>query len=92
MCVKEKMNLILEVENPEYAESEEIKEYRKKRIRFYERNNMVVSDVNCDFYNNEYTILFVKDSTYNCPLQTETKLVYEDFFGKEFVNQHVTFH
>ncbi|MDO5402659.1 MAG: hypothetical protein Q4F11_04395 [Eubacteriales bacterium] len=91
-CREENKKLILEVENPDYAPDEEMAKYRRKRIHFYEKNNMCVSDVSCNFYNNEYLILYDRDCEYKCPLQTEIDNVYRDFFGEKFVDENVVFH
>lgn len=91
-CAEQNKNLILEVENPEYAPDEDVKAYREKRIRFYERNHMLVSDVSCNFSDNEYLILQWEDNEHKCPLQTEIKRIYQEFFGEKFVENNVVFH
>lgn len=94
MCVKENMKLILEVENPAYAPDEDIRAYREKRIRFYIKNQILVSNVSCNFYDNEYLILYSRqdEEKNSCPSWAEIDAVYRDFFGDKFIDQHVKFH
>ena len=48
-----KRGVILETENPEKAESSEEKEMRKRRISFYQRCGLKMSDVRIDLFGGE---------------------------------------
>ena len=50
-------SVVGEVENPDYAESEEDRAYKKWRIQFYRRNGMVVTGVTVLLYGVEYRVL-----------------------------------
>ncbi len=92
LLAKEQIQLILEVENPDYAPDEKHKEYMNTRIRFYERNRMHVSNVSCNFYDNEYRILYAGELMQDTVLQQKVYAVYCDFFGETFIREHARFH
>ncbi|MBQ4284409.1 MAG: GNAT family N-acetyltransferase [Lachnospira sp.] len=90
-------HLILEVENPEYEPPGNHRDYMFKRIEFYKKNGMCLSGVSCRFYGNEYRIFYGKDNESDCDIddetiQAETLLIYNDFFGEEFIERHCEFH
>ena len=62
MAAEDGKLLILEVENPEYADEGPDKDYMIKRIGFYEKNGMCLSNTSCYFLDNEYRIFYAKDS------------------------------
>lgn len=86
-------HLILEVENPKYEREPEQRAYMIKRIGFYKKNGLNLSGVSCTFYGNEYRIFYGGESVIaNEEIQSKTSIVYNDFFGKEFINMHCKFH
>ncbi len=90
-------HLILEVENPKYEPEGAHRDYMFKRIGFYEKNGLVLSGVSCRFYGNEYRIFYATDKdgqgeVKDEDIQAETLVVYNDFFGEDFVEKHCEFH
>lgn len=85
-------HFILEVENPDYEQVPDKKAYMIKRIGFYKKNGMNVSNVTCWFFENEYKILYAGDIKKDEELQAEVDNIYREFFGDEFVNKKVVFH
>lgn len=89
---QEKGQLILEVENPDYAPPGAERDYMVKRIGFYQKNEMQLSGVTCNFYGNEYRILYAGEPTADEIIREKTEYVYRDFFGNEFIDAHCIFH
>ena len=94
--IKEKIadsgnRLILEVENPEYAEDGPAKDYMIKRIGFYKKNDMNLSGVSCNFYDNEYRILYAGEFMDDEEVYNRTHSVYLDFMGEE-LDSRCVFH
>ena len=94
--IKEKIadsgnRLILEVENPEYAEDGPAKDYMIKRIGFYKKNDMNLSGVSCNFYDNEYRILYAGEFMDDEEVYNRTHSVYIDFMGEE-LDSRCVFH
>lgn len=89
---REGRQLILEVENPDYETDAAHREMMKRRIAFYERNGMRVSNVTCNFYDNEYRILYAGAPLAEREVYEKTMCAYVDFFGEEFIAEHVVFH
>ena len=83
--------LILEVENPEYAEDGPAKDYMIKRIGFYKKNDMNLSGVSCNFYDNEYRILYAGEFMDDEEVYNRTHSVYLDFMGEE-LDSRCVFH
>lgn len=92
MAQNEGKHLILEVENPDYEAPGANRDYMVKRIGFYEKNNIHLSNVTCYFYGNEYRILYAGDFVKDMEIQRETDKIYRDFFGDDFINKHCYFH
>ncbi len=85
--------LILEVENPDYAGEGPDRDYMLKRIGFYKKNGMHLSDTSCYFLENEYRIFYAGDVMEDkSQLDDITNTVYRDFFGDTFVDANVVFH
>ena len=63
-----------------------------KRIQFYKKNHMNVSNVSCNFMDNEYKILFSSDNKTDKDIRELTENVYRDFFGDKLVYNDVIFH
>lgn len=92
IAINDGMELILEVENPDYEQNPTSQDNMRKRIQFYKKNLMNVSDVSCNFMNNEYKILFATDGRDNDDIRELTENVYRDFFGDSLVDNNVIFH
>lgn len=92
MAKNEGKHLILEVENPDYEEPGANRNYMIKRIGFYEKNKIRLSNVTCHFYGNEYRILYGGDFTEDTEIQKEIDKMYREFFGDDFINRHCYFH
>lgn len=91
-CVQENRRLILEVENPDYEKDIRLQEKMQKRIAFYKKNDIHVSGVTCNFYDNEYRILYAGTTLEDQQVYQKIMLSYVDFFGEEFIEAHVVFH
>lgn len=90
---KDNKLLMLEVENPEYEDEGANKDYMLKRIGFYKKNGMNLSDTSCYFLDNEYRIFYAGDELKEKEeMDRITEGVYRDFFGDDFVNANVRFH
>ena len=61
IAVNDDRLLMLEVENPDYADEGAAKDYMIKRIGFYKKNGMKLSNTSCYFLGNEYRILYAGD-------------------------------
>ena len=92
IAVNNNKELILEVENPDYEDNLSNKENMIKRIQFYKKNHMNVSNVSCNFMDNEYKILFSSDNKTDKDIRELTENVYRDFFGDKLVSNDVIFH
>lgn len=92
ICDKDEKRLVLEVENPDYEDDSDLREMMKKRIAFYEKNEILVSSVTCNFYDNEYRILYSGTPLDNKSVYEKIMNCYMYFFGENFVSKHVTFH
>lgn len=92
ICNKDGRRLVLEVENPDYEDDSDLREMMKKRITFYKKNEILVSDVTCNFYDNEYRILYAGTPLDNKSVYEKIMNCYMYFFGEDFVSKHVTFH
>lgn len=91
MCKEMGMLLVLEVENPGYADTQEIKDYQQKRISFYQKNQMNLSNVTVNFDGNEYRIMYADQDQSDIEIKEITKVVYTDFFGNDFIHEKVHF-
>ncbi len=92
MCMEQQKQLILEVENPDYETREDKKALMHRRIAFYQKNGMQLSGVTCNFYDNEYRIMYMGK---HCPdevMQQTTMETYVDFFGTKVVRERAVFH
>lgn len=85
-------SLILEVENPDYAPPGAERDYMIKRIGFYEKNGLHLSNVTCNFYDNEYRILYAGEKRRDEAVRQETEAMYREFFGDAFINRYCMFH
>ncbi|MEY8427261.1 GNAT family N-acetyltransferase [Lachnospiraceae bacterium 46-15] len=55
---KDICTLIAEVENPDFAKSEAEREERKRRIRFYEKNGLILTEFCSCLFGVEYRIMY----------------------------------
>ena len=92
IAVNDDRLLMLEVENPDYADEGAAKDYMIKRIGFYKKNGMKLSNTSCYFLGNEYRILYAGDEVEDDYMDEITDTVYRDFFGDQFVDMNVRFH
>lgn len=92
ICSRKHRRLILEVENPDYEENDSLRKKMQRRIAFYKKNEIHVSGVTCNFYHNEYRILYAGTPMEDQEVYQKLHLSYVDFFGEEFVERHVRYH
>lgn len=92
MAQNEGKHLILEVENPDYEKPGENRDYMIKRIEFYKKNNIRLSNVTCRFYGNEYRILYGGDFADDMEIEKEIDKIYREFFGDDFINKYCRIH
>ncbi len=78
--------------NDDYADEGAAKDYMIKRIGFYKKNGMKLSNTSCYFLGNEYRILYAGDEVEDDYMDEITDTVYRDFFGDQFVDMNVRFH
>ena len=67
------------------------KDYMIKRIGFYKKNDMNLSGVSCNFYDNEYRILYAGEFMDDEEVYNRTHSVYLDFMGEE-LDSRCVFH
>ena len=84
--------LILEVENPDYETREDKKVLMHRRIAFYQKNGMQLSGVTCNFYDNEYRIMYAGAHCEDTKVQEITMDTYLNFFGADVVRKRAVFH
>lgn len=56
---KDICTMIAEVENPDFAKSEAEREERKRRIRFYEKNGLILTEICSCLFGVEYRIMYL---------------------------------
>ena len=89
---KQQKQLILEVENPDYETREDKKVLMHRRIAFYQKNGMQLSGVTCNFYDNEYRIMYAGAHCEDTKVQEITMNTYLNFFGADVVRKRAVFH
>lgn len=92
MCIEQQKQLILEVENPDYETREDKKVLMHRRIAFYQKNGMQLSGVTCNFYDNEYRIMYAGAHCEDTKVQEITINTYLNFFGADVVRKRAVFH
>lgn len=92
MCIEQQKQLILEVENPDYETREDKKVLMHRRIAFYQKNGMQLSGVTCNFYDNEYRIMYAGAHCEDTKVQEITMNTYLNFFGADVVRKRAIFH
>lgn len=91
MMLKYIMHALLQF--PDYADEGPARDYMLKRIGFYRKNGMNLSDTSCYFLENEYRIFYAGDEIEDkSQLDKIMDIVYRDFFGDAFVDENVVFH
>lgn len=80
--------LIAEVENPDFAKSEAEREERKRRIRFYEKNGLLLTEFCSCLFGVEYRIMYfpVQESVgriWEALERIYRAMFAERYFGKE---------
>lgn len=54
---KDCYGIMVEVEKPEYAQNENEKLVRKRRIDFYKRNGMIITKISCELFGVNFSIM-----------------------------------
>ena len=80
------------VENPDYETREDKKVLMHRRIAFYQKNGMQLSGVTCNFYDNEYRIMYAGAHCEDTKVQEITMNTYLNFFGANVVRKRAVFH
>lgn len=76
--------VLAEVENPDYALKEEDRHLRKRRIRFYQRNSLTLSNVLSGVSGNEYRIMVLnmEEPLKDDEILEEMKQIYQSTLQK----------
>lgn len=80
--------LIAEVENPDFAKSEAEREERRRRIRFYEKNGLILTEFCSCLFGVEYRIMYFPVQESAAGIWEALECIYramfaEKYFGKE---------
>ena len=84
-------NIIIEVENPEFAQNPQEKEKEQRRIRFYEKNACEYTDIRVNLFGFEYVIMVlpVRDRETDDAILNQLSAIYHVFFPKEVYQKYV---
>ena len=77
---KNKKGVILEAENPECAETDQEREIRKRRIKFYKRCGLCMSDVKILLFGVEYRMMYYNSTDRD--IQNEIVSVMQNLYKK----------
>lgn len=84
--------LILEVENPEYAADEAELAMQKRRIHFYQKNGVELSELKVKIYGVPYQIMYLAGMDVNgASLRGHLETIYHTMFPEKVYVRHVEF-
>ena len=97
MCIEQQKLTVVKglgmiMENPDYETREDKKVLMHRRIAFYQKNGMQLSGVTCNFYDNEYRIMYAGAHCEDTKVQEITMNTYLNFFGADVVRKRAVFH
>lgn len=81
--------IIIEVENPKYAEDEERLTEMTRRIAFYERNEFRMTPVETNVFTVEYNVMVTPKSIGDDDARDKIEAVYRSMFPKEIYDEVV---
>lgn len=82
--------IIVEVENTEYASNKTEKVIRERRIDFYGKNGMRMTNINCILFNVNYSIMCLCNIYINdLVIYEELKNIYKDMIPSNFYSKYV---
>lgn len=88
--IKDRQGILLEVENPEFAIDEESKTLMERRIGFYERNGLNLTDVSSCLFTVEYrTMILLFNNDLELDHRKELNGIYHAMFPQEVYEKHV---
>lgn len=88
--LSEYKGMILEVENPDFAQDEESLEIMKRRIAFYERNGLCQTEVTSFVFEVEYRIMVICfDGCGVADYYTQLDGIYRTMFPGDVYDKHV---
>lgn len=88
----QQMNVLLEVEIPEFAPDAEEEEVCRRRIAFYDRNGCAHTSVSLNLYGYEYAILRLSPGGSDASARAALEEIYHMFFPVDAYREHVRFH
>lgn len=82
--------IIAEVEDIEFADTEAEKIIRQRRINFYKKNGMKMTNVLCKLFNVYYSIMCISNVEFNDSIiYNEIKNIYKEMVPDKFYSQYV---
>lgn len=81
--------IIIEVENPKYAENEERLTEMTRRIAFYERNGFRMTPVETNVFSVEYCVMVVPKGIDDSAARDRIEAIYRSMFPKDIYNEVV---
>lgn len=93
---KEELNnssaVLAEVENPDFAVNDKAREMQERRIAFYEKNDMIVTDICSRLFSVEYKIMYlpIDEEIENEVLYEELNKIYHFMFPEKYHVSEIT--
>ncbi len=81
--------ILLEVDNPNYAQSDAEKNIRERRIQFYLRNGCEMTGLETYVYEVNFNIMALNHSTKLDDVRISTDKLYRTIFSKQVLKDHV---
>lgn len=83
--------ILAEVESIESSANDLEKHIRERRISFYTNLNFIVSNVKCDLFGVNYSILYHNKETKEDEIYDLIRDIYKSVFDEYFFNNHIKF-
>lgn len=82
--------IIVEVEEMESADTEAEKIIRQRRIEFYKKNGMNMTNILCELFNVNYSIMCLSNVGFdNATIYEELKNIYKEMIPSKFYSKYV---
>ena len=89
-CCKNFNGIIVEVENVECASNEAEKVVRRRRIDFYKKNGMRITNISSILFSVKYSIMCLCNSEIDDSIiYSELKSIYKELIPREFYSKYV---
>lgn len=82
--------IIGEIEDPNYAIDKDDLEYRKKRIKFYEKNGLHHTNLRSSVFGVKYIVMIMtKDKFVEKQIEESLRSIYKELFGEEALDKQI---